>query len=366
MTHIRIIATAALLLRLSSVWSDPLHAQGPVPVIRATAPLVDVRDGREFKKGTWRISPQIKPDVYITHTKHESVTFVTDIDSISFLIEPGCTYQFIILLNGKDSALTEVRYAPGVLDILKSASTYDLQDRTVAPEFTYTSADAPELCSLERRFNLDSVAGAGDEISKILNLLHWVHTTFPHDGSKDAPNANSIEELMSICSRDHMTLDCGSLARVLSDCYAAMGFKARRIVCLPEDSTDVDCHSIDVVYSRTLKKWLWMDPTNDAYIMGEHGELLSIADVRERLITDRPLQLNPDANWNHVNKVTAGYYIYNYMTKNLFAFEYFYESGGVTRSIVLLPTEYRGILPRTRPFHPDHTHNPAVFWAVPE
>jgi hypothetical protein len=163
-----------------------------------------------------------------------------------------------------------------------------------------------------------------------------------------------------------VSLDCGSLARVLSDCYTAMGFKARRIICLPKDSTDVDCHSIDVVYSRTLRKWLWMDPTNDAYVMDEHGTLLSIAEVRERLISDRPVILNDDANWNHVNKVTAEYYLYDYMAKNLYALEYFYDAGGAAGTILLVPAEYAGVIPRTRAYNPICSHNPEVFWADPE
>lgn len=337
-----------------------------LPVIRATTPLVDIRDGGEFKKGGWRISPQIKPDVYTTHSKHDRVTFCTDIDSISFVVEPEQIYTFIILLNGTDSALTEIRYAPGFLDILKSGGRYDQQDHAIQTSFTYKSAGDPALRSLALRFNLDSVAGRGDEISKILNMLHWVHTSFPHDGTKDAPPAHGTEELMAICRKDNKTLDCGSLARVMNDCCEAVGFRARRIVCLPKDSTDMDCHSITVVYSTTLRKWLWMDPTNDAYVMDENKTLLSVAEVRDRLVAERPLRLNPDANWNHVNTITAEYYLYNYMAKNLYAFHYYYESGNNPGSILLVPVEYEGVIPRTRVYHPDITRNPDVFWADPE
>jgi hypothetical protein len=67
-----------------------------------------------------------------------------------------------------------------------------------------------------------------------------------------------------------------------------------------------------------------------------------------------------------VNKVTAEYYLYYYMAKNLYALEYLYDSGGSTRSILLVPTEYEGVIPRTRASHPISTHNPEVFWADPE
>ena len=32
-----------------------------------------------------------------------------------------------------------------------------------------------------------------------------------------------------------------------------------------------DCHVINVVYSATLDKWVWVDPTFDAYVVDENG-----------------------------------------------------------------------------------------------
>jgi hypothetical protein len=52
--------------------------------------------------------------------------------------------------------------------------------------------------------------------------------------------------------------------------------------------------------------------------MDENGVMLSIAEVRERLRTDQPLQLNEDANWNNKSKQTKEYYLDTYMAKNLY------------------------------------------------
>jgi hypothetical protein len=341
-------------------------SQKRLPLIKATSSMVDVRDGNEFKKSDWRISPKIKPDVYKTINKDSTVTFYTDIDSISFLVKKDKAYDFIILLNGKDSAFTRIQNVPTFLEVLKIGRKYDFQDNNIKVKFPYKSENNSDLKSLRTKFRLDSIAGSGDEISKYLNILHWVHTTFHHDGSKDAPQAVGVEDLMTKCIRDQKTMDCGSLAFVLSNCYLAMGFKSKRIICLPKDSTDFDCHSINVVYSKTLKKWLWMDPTNDAYVMNEHNELLGISEVRECLINDKPLKLNSDANRNHIVSVRIEEYLFNYMAKNLYALESSCESNGISKSILLLPLDYKGILPRTK--SPDLlcTHNPDIFWAIPE
>ena len=40
-------------------------AQKELSVIKATSKFVDVRDGNSFKKVSWNISPEVKPDVYL-------------------------------------------------------------------------------------------------------------------------------------------------------------------------------------------------------------------------------------------------------------------------------------------------------------
>jgi len=360
----RLCALVSPILIAVAVYTS--SSQEKLPVIRATSALVDVRDGSDLRKSAWRISPQLKPDVYTTSKRDSSVTFYTDIDSISVVVRKHEKFDFVILLNGKDSAFTRIEYAPGPLEVLKSGSQYDLRDNRVNAEFTYRPENDPDLRSLRTSFRLDSIAGSGDETAILLNILHWVHTTFPHDGTKDAPQSSGVEDLMTKCIKEKKTMDCGSLAMVLNDCYSALGFKSRRIVCLPKDSSDMDCHSINAVYSRMLGKWLWMDATNDAYVMNEHDELLGISEVREHLVNDKPLKLNPDANWNHINKIEKEYYLYSYMAKNLYALQYFYESNGERKSILLLPAEYDGIIPRTRRYNPECTHNPDVFWGVAE
>ena len=79
-----------------------------------------------------------------------------------------------------------------------------------------------------------------------------------------------------------------------------------------------DCHVITVVYSNTLDKWVWVDPTFDLFVMDENGTMLSIAEVRDRIRNDKPLQINDYANWNHRSTQTKEYYIDYYMAKNLY------------------------------------------------
>jgi hypothetical protein len=86
-------------------------AQGSLPLIKANSVLVSIRINGELERNAWRIVPEAKPDVYMAAVRGKSswVSFITDTDSIGFTVRPGDSYSFIILLNGKDSALTEIK-----------------------------------------------------------------------------------------------------------------------------------------------------------------------------------------------------------------------------------------------------------------
>lgn len=274
------------------------------------------------------------------------------------------------------SMVEPLRKVGDYLYILKRAGKYNPNDSRILPAFTYQPSDNPHLVQLRKAFNLDSIAGQGDEISRIKNLLHWIHNLIPHDGNHGNPEVKNALSMIAECKKDKRGLNCRGLATVLNECYLSMGFKSRFVTCLPKDSLkkDFDCHVINMVYSETMKKWLWMDPTNDAYVMNDKGELLSIEEVRERIINGLPLVVNEDANWNHKSAVTIDDYIYRYMAKNLYILqcpvssEYDSETnapGKTISYIELLPLDYFNQLPdkkETNGMVIYKTNNQKLFW----
>ncbi|MBL0146072.1 MAG: transglutaminase domain-containing protein [Chitinophagaceae bacterium] len=306
------------LLFLSFFFGQLLSAQRKLKTIKATSVSVDIRDGSDFIKNAWTISPEIKPDIYTTSSKGKVVTFYTDKDSISVKITTKTKFDFIILLNDTAKALTQIAFKPSYLDKLKGASKYNFNDNREIPKFTYQDQSNPNLAALRKGFNLDSIAGYGNDVSKILNLLHWIHNLIPHDGNHENPTIKNAMSMIAQCKKEVRGLNCRGLSTVLNECYLSMGFKSRFITCMPKDSIFDDCHVINSVYLPKENKWIWIDPTNNAYVMNEKGELLSIEEVRERIINDKPIILNPDANWNNKSSTTKQEYLYNYMAKNLY------------------------------------------------
>ena len=76
--------------------------QEKLPVIRSNSSVISIQDGDEFKKNEWTLVPEAKPDVYeaqLKNGKPQRVTFITDVESISFLVHEGKKYDFIIKYN---------------------------------------------------------------------------------------------------------------------------------------------------------------------------------------------------------------------------------------------------------------------------
>ena len=157
-------------------------------------------------------------------------------------------------------------------------------------------------------------------MSRIKNLLYWVHNNIPHDGSNGlAPGARNLKNTYESARRDSCGYNCRALAISLAEALLAEGIPARYVTCQSKEwDTDNDCHVICTAWSESLGKWVWVDPTFAAYVMDEKGTLLHPGEVRYRLQHNLPLAINNDANWNNRYTQDKEYYLDEYMAKNLY------------------------------------------------
>jgi hypothetical protein len=270
------------------------------------------------------------------------------------------------------------------LEKLKNAKEYNYSDDRVIPAFIYSSKEEPDLVKLRLRYHLDSIAGKANEISRILNILHWVHYEAWHDGEAPTPPSKNAMDLIAYNKRESRGMNCRMMATILNECYLSLGIRSRLVTCMPKELKFDECHVINTVYSNDLKKWIWVDPTFDAYVMNEKGELLGLQEVRERLISEEPIILNPEANWNRLQSETKEEYLKKYMTKNLYRLECQAVSGYNTETrragqeisyTELLPLDGLGQNPQKKEEKDSvtgvkyiwyKTNNPNLFWAKPE
>jgi hypothetical protein len=94
----------ALWVAIVVVLAGMTWAEDDLPVMRSNQERVSIRDGRDFRDHTWILTPEAKPDVYsvdLLHGEPHTVTFISDVDSISFQVEEGGTYDFIVRWGDK-------------------------------------------------------------------------------------------------------------------------------------------------------------------------------------------------------------------------------------------------------------------------
>lgn len=260
-----------------------------------------------------------------------------------------------------------VRHHTDYLLVLRNSHAYATGTETSGKRFTYAPASDASMERIRDYFNLDSIAGNGDEVSRIKNVMYWLHDEIRHDGSSGIPRVpRTAIDLYKVCKEGNRGMNCRGLAIVLSELYLAMGCPARFVTCQPKAyDTDHDCHVICMVWSRQLNKWLWMDPSFAAYVSDENGNLLGIAEVRERLRDGRPLVLNDDANWNHRSKQTKERYLDRYMAKNLYYLSTYLEScaeteNGTRDDVTLQPEGDNARINSVK------TWDDAWFWQTPD
>ena len=108
------------ILTVILVFAFAAAAQENLPVIRSNSEMVTIQDGEELKKDGWRLAPEAKPDVYeaqLVLGKPHKVTFITDVEQISFTVEEGKKYDFIIK-RGNDLCYTQIvgtRFVPAAV-----------------------------------------------------------------------------------------------------------------------------------------------------------------------------------------------------------------------------------------------------------
>ena len=130
------------------------------------------------------------------------------------------------------------------LSVLKKSAPYAQDSIKMDNPFRYESKDSKCLSVVREYFKLDSVAGQGDELSKIINLLHFAHDNMRHDGGNRAFAEMDAIDLYNYCKTTGRGINCRQLAISLCEMYLSMGIPARYVTCMPADPLDYECHVI--------------------------------------------------------------------------------------------------------------------------
>ena len=249
--------------------------------------------------------------------------------------------------------------------ILQTSPNYDLTEN-VSVSFSYEPPDSPNLTKLRKTYGLDQIAGSGSDLDKAKNLLKWVHDLIPHDGSRPLPAQRDAIALINSAKSSGRGLNCRGLAIVLSEALLSVGVKARFIELLPRDFS-TDSHVVTLAYIPELERWVFFDPSYQAWFVNATGQYLGLAEIRASLINGDVLIANAEINYNG-GPVDVDYL--HYLSKNLYRLAspehsaFGIDTSPERKMVILNPTG--GNSGRRNPFQAQITlHNPNLFWAKP-
>ncbi len=202
------------------------------------------------------------------------------------------------------------------ITLLNQHQAYSSKQDTSMPEFMYVEPSHYMLDSLRIKYNLDSVAGNGSETDQIIRLMRWAHYIAPHSTfNAIKPEKRNAFKIIDVDGG----VNCRMVGTVLNEAYLSLGFKSRLITCTPHSDDYKENHSLTIVYSNSLQKWLYMDPTWEAYFMDQDSTLLGPLEIRQRMANKEPLFVADNINYNGTKYLTNAGYKW-YMSKNLFRF----------------------------------------------
>lgn len=198
------------------------------------------------------------------------------------------------------------------IKLLQFAS-YDLQSQNHSLDFIY-DRDSKELSYIRTEYELASIAGESNDVSKVLNIMNWLHEKVKHANVAPPEHCNAIH-ILEHAKNNTINTNCYVLATVLNELLLSLDFCSRRVHCRSYDAYDLDSHVVTSVFSPSLNKWIFLDPSWNVYVTDDTGTLLGLLEFRDRLINNQPVWVNgnPEATeWTN-------FYI-GYMAKNLFWF----------------------------------------------
>jgi hypothetical protein len=146
--------------------------------------------------------------------------------------------------------------------------------------YYYAPLTDDNLRKLREKYDLEKIAGRSSEIDSIINLMRWVYQLTGHANEPEIPKELNALNLIRLAKVEHKSINCFMKTVILNEVFLAMGFYSRQTHLLPHSNEEDESHFITSVYSRSLGKWILMDPDFGVYVTDHKGNILGVAEIR--------------------------------------------------------------------------------------
>jgi len=297
-----------------------------IKVIRANKIMAGYRIDNEMNVGVWRIATEIDVDslfVYCFNKNHEFV-FYTDLDSISFKLTAGYQEKFYVLLNDNKYALTLIK---GIKPNFK-ALYFDNENINSKINYWYPGCSGEYLTKLRQTYKIDSIInGAINDEERVLNIIHWVHNQWEHNGNNIPKKYDAISILEE--AQLGKKFRCAEYGIVASACLNSVGLKARTIGLKTKDVETRKSgagHVATEVFLNDLQKWVFIDVQWD--IIPYLNNIPLNAVELQKAISENFQDLEYKS-YSSVSKMNYSSWIYQY----LFYFDTVFDNSGANRKV---------------------------------
>ena len=136
----------------------------------------------EYSSNGWIVSPRTPKDTLrFSSLSPLDTKFISDIDSINFIVSPGGSKHFYVKLRDQ--------YAHTVIHNTAARTTLNYTSKCLPDSFHfYFDKDYQSVSyflKLKEQYPIDScIKNAKDDAGRVLSLLHWVHTRWKHNGNQ--------------------------------------------------------------------------------------------------------------------------------------------------------------------------------------
>jgi hypothetical protein len=189
-------------------------------------------------------------------------------------------------------------------------------DEAIEP-FQYCTGDE-KLREIREKYPVEGVAGAGDELSKTLNLLDWISTSTTHRGNiSEAIPMNTLALMdYSFQKGKNGGINCRMKATILTEMLLSIGIPSRILSLHPLNPNDQDNHVVSQVWLTEMRKWIIVDPTTNSYFLDKNGGIINAVELREKIISGETVTCGPKTIFGDDTGDPEAYLAY--MAKNLF------------------------------------------------
>ncbi|WP_295936859.1 transglutaminase domain-containing protein [uncultured Alistipes sp.] len=225
------------------------------------------------------------------------------------------------------------------VELLRAAGPYT-EAGAPALRFTYETSD-PALQRVRDHFRLDTLGGK-TTWERATRLGRAVAQAIPHGNPDSVPDQRNAITLWDYYQKTKTPLNCRHHSIILNELLLAADIDSRYVTCMPADSTDNDCHVVNIVWLSEKQKWAMIDSDQNFYVTDPTGTQLDLREMRERLIAGEELVQHR----LYGNKKRNDYL--SYMAKNLYWFTcieasaFGCENDAAVRSIHLIPENFEG------------------------